>query len=61
MLMRHLGTDHNLAPAEYRAQWDLAKTYPIVAAEYAERRKQLALKIGLGRKAGSGTGQDGIA
>jgi len=49
MLKRHLGTDHHLTPAEYRARWGLGHDYPLVAPNYAETRKQLALKIGLGR------------
>jgi len=49
MLKRHLGTDHNLTPAEYRVRWGLVSDYPLVAPNYAETRKQLALKIGLGR------------
>ena len=54
MLKRHLNTDHDLTPAEYRSKWNLAKDYPIVAPNYAETRKQLAVKIGLGRKPGTG-------
>ena len=50
MLKRHLGTDHNLTPFEYRARWNLAVGYPMVAPEYAERRRQLAIGFGLGRK-----------
>jgi predicted transcriptional regulator len=50
MLKRHLGTDHQLTPAEYRARWGLAADYPMVAPDYAERRKELAIRIGLGRK-----------
>jgi predicted transcriptional regulator len=50
MLKRHLTTDHNLTPGEYRSRWNLAASYPMVAPEYAQRRKDLALKIGLGRK-----------
>jgi predicted transcriptional regulator len=50
MLKRHLGTDHGLTPAEYRTRWNLPADYPMVASDYAERRKALALKIGLGRK-----------
>lgn len=52
MLKRHLTTDHQLSPAAYRAKWELPATYPMVAPQYAERRKQLALAIGLGRKPG---------
>lgn len=50
MLKRHLSTDHGLSPAEYRARWNLASDYPMVAPQYAAKRKELAVKIGLGRK-----------
>lgn len=50
MLKRHLSTDHGLSPAEYRARWNLAADYPMVALDYAAKRKELAVKIGLGRK-----------
>lgn len=52
MLKRHLTTDHSLSPAEYRTRWSLAADYPMVAPDYAAKRKELALKIGLGRKPG---------
>ena len=52
MLKRHLGTVHGLTPAEYRVRWNLAADYPMVAPDYAARRKELALRIGLGRKPG---------
>lgn len=54
MLKRHLTTDHNLTPEEYKARWGLRADYPLVAPDYSETRKQLAVKIGLGRK---GTGR----
>ena len=50
MLKRHLTTDHNSTPGEYRKRWNLPASYPMVAPEYAQRRKELALKIGLERK-----------
>ncbi len=50
MLKRHLKTDHNLTPKEYRERWGLPSDYPIVAPAYAEQRSVLAKKIGLGRK-----------
>jgi predicted transcriptional regulator len=53
MLKRHLSTDHGLTPADYRAKWGLSADYPMVAPNYAETRRALALKIGLGRKAGT--------
>jgi predicted transcriptional regulator len=49
MLKRHLRTDHGLTPDEYRARWGLASDYPMVAPEYADKRRELAKKIGLGR------------
>jgi predicted transcriptional regulator len=52
MLKRHLRTDHDMTPEEYRAKWGLPRDYPIVAPDYAERRSAFAKKIGLGRKAG---------
>jgi predicted transcriptional regulator len=51
LLKRHLNTDHNLTPEEYRSRWSLPASYPLVAPDYAAKRKELALKIGLGRKA----------
>jgi predicted transcriptional regulator len=51
MLKRHLTTDHQLTPQEYRQKWGLPPTYPIVAPDYAKTRSALAKKIGLGRKA----------
>jgi predicted transcriptional regulator len=50
MLKRHLASDHGLTPADYRSRWGLGADYPMVAADYAARRKELAVKIGLGRK-----------
>ena len=50
MLKRHLKADHNMTPKEYRERWGLAPDYPIVAPKYAEKRSQLAKKIGLGTK-----------
>ena len=50
MLKRHLGTEHGMTPAEYRARWSLPADYPMVAPDYAAKRKELALRIGLGRK-----------
>lgn len=52
MLKRHLGTDHSMTPAEYRTRWNLPADYPMVAPEYAAKRRELAVKIGLGRKPG---------
>lgn len=50
MLKRHLMTRYNMTPEEYRARWNLPADYPMVAPAYAEKRRELAKKIGLGRK-----------
>lgn len=52
MLKRHLKTHHGLTPEGYRTRWNLAADHPLVAPNYAEVRRNLAVKIGLGRKAG---------
>jgi predicted transcriptional regulator len=50
MLKRHLMTHYNMTPDEYRQRWNLPADYPMVAPNYAEKRRELAKKIGLGRK-----------
>ncbi|ALN75608.1 MULTISPECIES: MucR family transcriptional regulator [unclassified Aureimonas] len=50
-LRRHLQTKFGLTPEEYRAKWGLPSDYPMVAANYAAKRSELAKSIGLGRKA----------
>ena len=50
MLKRHLQSRHGLSVAEYRSRWKLSSDYPMTAADYSERRSQLAKSIGLGRK-----------
>ncbi len=50
MLKRHLMTNHDLTPAEYRQKWALSSDYPMVAPNYAEQRRTLAKSIGLGTK-----------
>ncbi|WP_410824383.1 MucR family transcriptional regulator [Methylobacterium oryzisoli] len=47
-LKRHL-TTRGLTPAEYRQKWGLPPDYPMVAANYAAQRSELAKSIGLGR------------
>lgn len=50
-LRRHL-SGHGLTPEQYRERYGLKKDYPMVAPAYAETRRALAKKIGLGRKGG---------
>jgi predicted transcriptional regulator len=49
MLKRHLMTDHQVTPNQYRQKWGLPSSYPVVSPNYAEVRSALAKKIGLGR------------
>jgi predicted transcriptional regulator len=51
MLKRHLKTDHQLTPEDYRKRWGLPMFYPMVTPAYAKVRSGLAKKIGLGRRA----------
>lgn len=57
MLKRHLMTEYNMTPDEYRARWGLPADYPMVAPNYSEKRRDLAKKIGLGRKPGQKRGR----
>ena len=57
MLKRHLMTHYSLTPDQYRARWGLAADYPMVAPNYAEKRRELAKSIGLGRKPGTRRGR----
>ena len=49
MLKRHLMTDHQLTPEQYRQRWGLPISYPLVAPDYTKTRSAIAKKIGLGR------------
>ncbi|WP_395396261.1 MucR family transcriptional regulator (plasmid) [Novosphingobium sp. BL-8A] len=51
-IRRHIASDHDLSVEEYRLRWNLPIDYPLVSSEYAERRRELAKSIGLGRKGG---------
>ncbi|WCT74298.1 MucR family transcriptional regulator [Sphingomonas naphthae] len=50
MLKRYLRTNYNMSPEDYRAKWNLPADYPMVAPNYAAKRRELAHSIGLGRK-----------
>lgn len=50
MLKRHLMTHYQMTPDAYRQKWGLNSDYPMVAPNYAEQRRTLAKKIGLGTK-----------
>ncbi len=57
MLKRHLMTAYGMSPQDYRERWNLPADYPMVAPNYAEKRRQLAKEIGLGRKPGQRRGR----
>jgi predicted transcriptional regulator len=48
-LKRHLAL-HDLTPAQYRERYGLKADYPMVAPDYAAKRRDIAQKLGLGRK-----------
>jgi predicted transcriptional regulator len=49
MLRRHISL-HGYTPETYREAFGLGRDYPMVASDYADQRRALAHKIGLGRK-----------
>jgi predicted transcriptional regulator len=49
-LKRHLRTQYNMTPEQYRDKWGLPADYPMVAPNYAVARSALAKKMGLGRQ-----------
>jgi len=49
LLKRHLAVEHELTPNQYRETFRLKPDYPMVAPNYAQQRRELAVKIGLGR------------
>lgn len=54
MIRRYLMTHYGMTPDDYRAKWNLPKDYPMVAPNYAEKRRELAKQIGLGTKGRGG-------
>lgn len=57
MLKRHLSVHYNLTPTDYRQRWGIPADYPMVAPAYAEKRRELAKTIGLGRSPKAGRGR----
>ena len=49
-LKRHLRTQYNMSPEEYREKWGLPADYPMVAPAYAQARSNLAKQMGLGQQ-----------
>ncbi len=50
-LRRHLSSN-GMTPDDYRARYNLKADYPMVAESYSTHRREMAKKIGLGRKPG---------
>jgi predicted transcriptional regulator len=48
-LKRHLSAN-GLTPDEYRQRYRLPASYPMVAPGYSEQRREVAKRLGLGRK-----------
>ena len=48
-LKRHL-SGHGLTPQQYRERYGLKSDYPMVSESYSQARREMAKKIGLGRK-----------
>jgi len=57
-LRRHLSR-HGLTPEDYRARYGLKPDYPMVSESYSLVRRDMAKKIGLGRKPGQSTKSTG--
>jgi|SRR3954454_5364857 predicted transcriptional regulator len=49
-LKRHLRTQYDMTPEQYREKWSLPIDYPMVAPNYAAARSQLAKQMGLGQQ-----------
>jgi predicted transcriptional regulator len=49
-LKRHLRTQYNMTPEQYREKWNLPPDYPMVAPNYAAARSELAKQMGLGQQ-----------
>lgn len=60
MLKRHI-QQNGYTPESYRETFGLPKDYPLTAPSYSAQRKELAVKIGLGRKPGQGKKADAPA
>lgn len=48
-LKRHLATNYDMTPDQYRAKWGLPADYPMVAPNYSITRSLLAKSSGLGK------------
>ena len=51
MLKRHLGAEHGMTEAEYRAAFDLPEDMALVAPSYSRKKAAYARKAGFGKYA----------
>ena len=49
-LKRHLRSQYEMTPEQYREKWGLPHDYPMVAPNYAAARSELAKQMGLGQQ-----------
>lgn len=49
-LKRHLRSQYDMSPEQYREKWGLPADYPMVAPNYAQARSRLAKEMGLGQQ-----------
>ena len=61
LIKRHLAVEHDLTPNQYRESFGLKPDYPMAAPNYAQQRRELAIKIGLGRPRKQRRGRKSIA
>jgi predicted transcriptional regulator len=47
-LKKHIMSDHQITPQEYRARFGLPREYPMVSPNYAKMRSAISKKVGLG-------------
>lgn len=59
MLKRHLGAEHGMSEAEYRAAFGLPEEMPLVAPSYSKRKANYARKVGFGRYSREAVRRDG--
>jgi predicted transcriptional regulator len=48
LLKRHLAVEHELTPNQYREKFGLKSDYPMAAPNYAQQRRELAVKLAWG-------------
>ena len=56
-LKRRLETVHRMTPDQYRKDYGLPVTYPMVSSDYSERRREMAKTIGLGTRGRGSTAE----